>query len=282
MSRVTSSVFMGSMVAAIVALNAGCTVQATVKTKTRFEEPGVSAQSTTTDEWKGEPIKIQAEGVGVAVNGGLTVRVDPNAKTISATAKMVALAEAEDKTSADASIVDAKATFKITKDGSGWLVMCGHGGTHGTSNAGESGCNDVTVTIPAGDTTNLVDLEALSGNGSVNVDLSAVGGLKRAGVNGKGDITFRGPSTAAATKGAIVSIVAPQADDISVLVARDFSADEIILQADADKTTNGFSDVTLDSSGKGKRGNAGEGYASIKATSQEFAGETGKVSLGSL
>lgn len=282
MSRVTSTIFLGSMVAAIVALNAGCTVQASVKTKTRFEEPGVTAQSTTTDEWKGEAIKIQADGVGVAVNGGLTVRVDANAKTISATAKMVALAEAEDKSSADQSIIDAKATFKISKDGSGWLVTCGHGGTHGTSNAGESGCNDVTVTIPAGDATNGIQLEALSGNGSVNIDLSSVANLKRAGVNGKGDITFRGPSASSATKGAVVSVVAEQADDISLLVSGDFSADEIILQAAADKITSAFSDVTLDSSGKGKRGNAGEGYASLKATSKEFAGDTGAVSLGKL
>lgn len=280
MSRVCSTVLFGSVIAAIVAVNAGCTVQASVKTKTRFEEPGVAATNTSTDEWNGEPIKIQAEGVGVAVNGGLTVRVDANAKTISATAKMVALAEAEDKTSADQSIVDAKATFKISKDGSGWLVACGHGGSHGTSNAGESGCNDVTVTIPAGSANQKLELTALSGNGSVNIDLTSAF-LSNVGVNGKGDITIRLPDSADATQGAGVSVVADQADDIDARVGSNFSADEIILQADAESITNGFSDVTL-TDGKGSRGNAGEGYKSIKLTSKEFAGSTGKVSLAPL
>lgn len=275
MSRV-STVLFGSVVAGIVALNAGCTVQASVKTKNRFVEDGVAATAATADEWAGEPIKIQAEGVGLAVNGGLDVRVDPNAKTITATARMLAMADAEDKASADQSIREAKETFKITKDGGAWLVFCGHGASHGSSNGGESGCEKVTVTVPAGTDAQKLDLTALSGNGSVNIDVSAAT-LANLGVNGKGDITARFPTT----QGAVISIVAEQADDIAALVPASFAADEVILQADADKITNGFSDLTLDSTGKGSRGTAGEGAKSIKLTSKEFAGSTGNVSLSS-
>ena len=54
---------------------------------------------------------------------------DPNATTITAVARMLAMADAEDKANADQSIVEAKRTFTITKDANGWLVACGHGNT---------------------------------------------------------------------------------------------------------------------------------------------------------
>jgi hypothetical protein len=280
MKRV-STVLFGSVIAAAFALNAGCTVQASVKTKERFIENNVAPSSVPSEEWNGEPIKIDAQGVGVAVNGGLDVTVDPNAKTITASARMLAMADAEDKASADQSIIDAKGTFTITKSANGWLVSCGHGGSHGSSNAGESGCEQLVVTVPGGAVGKALDLTALSGNGSVNIDVSGAT-LKNLGSNGKGDITVRLPGAAEATKGATVSIVAENADDINALVPSSFSADEVWLVANAEKITNGFSDLTLDSSGKGSRGTAGEGYASIKLTSKEFAGDTGAVSLGPL
>lgn len=276
MSRITSTVLLGSMVAAIAVLNAACTVQASAsaKTKNRFVEDGVTV--TADADWAGEPIKINADGVGIAVNGGLDVVVssDPHAK-ITATARMLAMADAEDKASADQSILDAKGTFTITKSGDGWVVACSHGGSHGTSDSGSSGCEKLTVTIPAGMDTMPIDLTALSGNGDVNVDVSSAT-LKNLGVNGKGTITVRAPNT----KGADVSVVAEQADDINCLLPKDFAADEVIIQTEAANIVNNFSDLKLDSTGKGTRGQAGTGLASVKLTSKEFAGTTGKITIG--
>jgi len=279
MSRLSSTVVFGCLVIGIVTLNAACTVKAEVKTKNRFVEDGVAANDTSTGDWNGEPITIQAEGVGASVNGGLDVTVSANAKKPSATARMLAMADAEDKTSADQSIVDAKATFKITNDGGTWKIVCGHGGSHGSSDSGSSGCEKLSVVIPAGDATHPITADPVaSGNGSVNIDMHDAT-LKQLGVNGKGDITVRAPST----KGASVSVVAPNADDISILLPTSFSADDIELNADKDKITTTVSGLTLTDTASGKKGShgtQGEGLASVKATSQEFAGSTGAVSLG--
>ena len=278
MSRVAKAVVLGGFLLGVVAGASGCTVQASVKTKTRFTEPGVAPSSQPTENWAGEKIIVRAEGVGVAVNGGLEVVVDPSATKVTAVADMVALANDDDKTSADQSIVDAKATFKITKEGDVWNVVCGHGASHGSSNAGESGCNKVIVRIPAGDSTNKIALDALSGNGSVNIDVSAAT-LESLGVNGKGDITVRAP----ATLGANISVVAEQADDVNLLLPSSFAADEVYFVADADKIVNNVSDLQLtDAEGgkKGSRGTAGTGAKSVKLTSKPFAGSSGSVILG--
>lgn len=278
MSRVAKAVLLGGLVLGIVASASGCTVQASVKTKTRFTEPNQAPSAEPTEEWAGEKIIVNAQGVGVAVNGGLEVRVDPTAKRVTATADMVALANDDDEASAKLSIVDAKSTFKITKEGDVWNVVCGHGGSHGSSNSGESGCNKVTVTIPAGDSTNKIALDALSGNGSVNIDISATT-LESLGVNGKGDITVRAPTT----QGASISVVAEQADDVNLLLPASFAADEVYFVADADKIVNNVADLQLtDAEGgkKGSRGTPGEGAKAVKLTSKPFAGSSGQVILG--
>jgi hypothetical protein len=279
MSRVVAkAVLLSGLVLGIVGATSGCTVQASVKTKTRFTEPNVAPSAEPTEAWAGEKIVINAQGVGVAVNGGLEVRVDPSATKVTAVADMVALANDDDKASADLSIIDAKATFKITKEGDVWNVVCGHGQGHGSSNSGESGCNKVTVTIPAGDSTNKIALEALSGNGSVNIDISSTT-LESLGVNGKGDITVRAPTT----QGANISVVAEQADDVNLLLPSDFAADEVLFVADGDKIVNNVSDLALTDAPEGKkgsRGQAGEGAKTVKLTSKEFAGSTGQVILG--
>lgn len=268
--RPSASLLLSSVVGA--AVLAGCTVQATVKSKTRFVEDGVTL--TSSEPWAGEAVTVRAEGVGVAVNGGVVVRADPAATSITATARMVAMAEPEDKASADQSIIDAKQTFRIERGDGGFTIVCGHGGSHGTSSAGESGCELVTVTVPAGSEAQPISVKALSGNGEVKVDLSA-STLARLDVNAKGDVDAKFP----ASKGASVSIVAEQADDIVARVPADFAADSVTLTADPGSIDNGFSDLTLDESGHGTRGAAGTGAASISLTSKPFAGSSGRVTL---
>ena len=134
------------------------------------------------------------------------------------------------------------------------------------------------VTVPAGTAAMPLDLTALSGNGSVNIDVSGAT-LKNLGVNGKGDITVRAPTT----KGAGISVVAEQADDVNLLLPSSFAADEVYFVADADKIVNNVSDLQLTSAEggqKGSRGTAGTGAKSVKLTSKPFAGSSGQVILG--
>jgi hypothetical protein len=279
MSRVAAkAVLLGGLILGIVAGASGCTVQASVKTKTRFTEDNVAPSSDNQADWAGEKIVINNSSAGVLVNGDTVVWVDPNAKRVTATAKLVALANDDDKVSADITIADLKTTFKIEKAGDVINVVCGHGKAAGSSNSGESGCNNITITIPAGDSTNKLALDVLSGNGPVDVNVAAAT-LENLGVNGKGDITVKAPTT----QGANISVVAEQADDVSVLLPSNFAADEVYFVADADQIVNNVSDLVLtDAEGgkKGSRGQAGEGAKSVKLTSKPFAGSSGQVTLG--
>ena len=82
-----------------------------------------------------------------------------------------------------------------------------------------------------------------------------------------------------ATKGANISLVSEKADDIAAKLPAEFAADEVILQADADKIALGpFTDIK-EGAGAGGRGTAGTGLASLKLTSKEFAGSTGQITL---
>lgn len=264
MSRVTT---VGLGLVALIAFTAtGCKVS--VETKSRFVEENVTQEDTA--DWAGENIQIDAAGVGIAVNGGLNVVEQPGLTRVKAVSRMLAMAF--EKADADASIVDAKATFKITRSGNTINVVCGHGNSHGESNGGESGCELMTVYVPAGSAAQKLNLQAASGNGSVNIKLA--GDIGTVLVNGKGDID----ATLPATQGARISLVADQADDVVLHLPSDFAADEIVLEADQDKITNDFSDAKI-GVGAGGRGTAGTGAESIKVTSKTFAGSTGKVTL---
>lgn len=279
MSRVAAkAVLLSGLVLGIVAGASGCTVQASVKTKTRFTEDNIAPSSDNQTDWAGEKIIVRNESAGVLVNGDTVVRIDPTATRVTATAKIVALANDDDEASAKLTLGELKTTFKIEKAGDVINVVCGHGGTHGSSNSGESGCNNILVTVPAGDSTNKLALDVLSGNGPVNVDVSAAT-LESLGVNGKGDITVRAPTT----QGASISVVAEQADDVNLLLPASFAADEVYFVADADKIVNNVADLQLtDAEGgkKGSRGTPGEGAKAVKLTSKPFAGSSGQVILG--
>ncbi|MBN9165799.1 MAG: hypothetical protein BGO98_46060 [Myxococcales bacterium 68-20] len=273
MSRVSSLVF-GTVAVGIVASVMGCQVQASVtaKPKTRFVETNVVREDTA--DWDGSPIQIDIKGVGISLNGGVSVTADPNATKVKATARMLAMALAEEKESADASITEAKTTFTLSNSGSGITVACGHGGSHGSSNGGESGCEHVEIVVPAGSADKKLDLKVLSGNGTLTLQLSAAT-LGSLGANSNGGLTN---ADLPATQGATISLVS-ESDDISAKLPADFAADEVILQADADKIEVGpFTDIK-NGAGAGGRGTAGTGLASLKLTAKEFAGSTGTITL---
>lgn len=279
MSRVAKAVVLGGLVLGVVAGASGCTVQASVKTKTRFTEPGVQPSSQPTENWAGEKIIVRDESAGLVVNGGLEIKVDPTATKVTAVADLVALANDDDAASAKLTRDEVKTTFKIVKEGDVWNVVCGHGSTHGSSNSGESGCNKLIVTIPAGTDAQKIALEAFSGNSDVNVDVSAAT-LESLVVNGKnGTVTVRAP----ATKGATITAIGDENADAIVLLPSSFAADKIELFADPDKIINNVGDARLtdtDGGKTGSRGTPGTGLASVRVTSKEFAGSTETVTLG--
>lgn len=271
MSRVSSLVF-GTVAVGIVASVMGCKVEASVKTKTRFVETNVVREDTA--DWDGSPIEIKIQGVGVSLNGGVSVTADPNATKVKATARMLAMAFADEKENADLSIAEAQNTFTLTNSGSGINVSCGHGSSHGSSNGGESGCELVEIVVPAGSAEKKLDLKVLSGNGTLTLQLSGAT-LSNLGTNSNGGLTN---ADLPATQGATISLVS-ESDDIAAKLPADFAADEIILQADADKIELGpFTDIK-NGAGAGGRGTAGTGLASLKITAKEFAGSTGTITL---
>lgn len=267
MSRVTT------IVGAAIALSVfamGCEASVSVKTKTRYTEDGV--QQTSADAWGGEDIVIQDQGVGIAVNGGLTITFDSPDGKIHATSRMLAMAFSEDKAAADQSIAEAKQTFTISKSGNTITVACGHGQSHASSDSGSSGCELLQVQVPAGSATQAISVNGQSGNGQLTVKAAgAFLGTLQVTSNG-GDVDV----TADANKGSTITASSEKADDVTLHVPSDFAADSITLNADAQSIdTTAFPDVK---SGSG-RGTAGTGAAAITLTSREFAGSTGKVIL---
>jgi hypothetical protein len=263
-----SRVVFGCLVAVFGLSAVGC--QVTVKTKTRFVGDTAVVK---TALWTGGAIKVNVAGVGAAVNGGVTVNVDPTATGVTATARMVALAF--EKADADASIADATNTVNVSTDSSGVLnVVCDHGGTHGGSDSGSSGCELVTITIPAGSSTKGLDLTILSGNGDMNLQLAGAF-ITNLGTNqgGTGNII----ATLPATLGGNISLVSEQAGDVTATMASAWSADQVVINADPDKIVNSAGAKL--GAGAGGKGTAGAGLKALTLTSKEFAGSTGKVTL---
>jgi hypothetical protein len=254
---------------------AGCTAQLTVKTKTRFVEPNVVKEDAA--DWDGvQPITINIQGVGASVNGGVFVTSDPAATKVKATARMLAMANDDDKASADLSIVDAKNSFTIANSAGasgGITVSCGHGAAHGSSNAGESGCERVDIVVPAGSDAKPLTLTVLAGSGDLSLNL-ANATIKNLGANANGaDTTANLP----ATKGGSISLVSESSDINCTMSPPTWAADEVIAQADA-ASLSIPSDVK-NGAGAGGRGTAGTGLVSLKLTAKSFAGSTGKITL---
>ena len=270
MSRVSSLVVavVGLGIAASVT---GCQAEASIKTKTRYTTTVAKEDSAA---WKGQAILIDVAGVGIAVNGGVSVTADPNATKVTATARLLAQAFSEEKSNADLSLEEVKNSFILTSDGDAIPLVCGHGGTHGSSKSGESGCEKVDIVVPPGSAQMPLDLKVLSGNGEVTLQL-ANATLKSLGTNAHGTTKADVP----ATQGATISMVAPEADDFTIGLPVNFAADEIILQADEDKISLGpFADAKI-GEGAGGRGEPGAGLRLLKITSEKFAGSTGQITL---
>src|SRR5262249_5489883 len=148
------------------------------------------------------------------------------------------------------------------------------GQTHGTSDGGSSGCELMTITVPAGSQTQLLDLKVLGGNGTMTLNLGSAA-IKNLAVNENASSIV---ATLPATLGGSISLATQEAVDTAVTMPSSWAADEVILQADTDKIVNSFTDAK-NGAGAGGRGAHGTGLASLKITSTTFAGSTGTITL---
>lgn len=266
-----SSIAVGFIAAGIVFGASGCRVS--VETKQRFVlDSGDSTQKADTQDWNGEPIDIQIQGVGISVNGGVKVIADASATKVTASARFLAMAF--EKPDADASIAEVASSFVLSRDNGTIKVVCDHGQTHGSSDSGSSGCEYVEVHVPTGGAGQLLSVNTLSGNGTLTLQLSTAVISSITGNSNGGEIVADLP----ATEGGTISLVSEK-DDITANLPSNFAADEVILAADPASIDLGpFTDIK-NGNGAGGRGTAGTGLKLLHLTSKEFAGSTGKITL---
>ncbi len=269
----------------------GCKTQS-IDTRGRFLDNGVSLQAHA--EWSGE--KIEIDNAGVTLEGGLSVITDPSRNRVRAIARMLALADALDKPSADEAIVAATLTFTVTTAFNGappslpaldagspptleaalvpatlTSVRCGHGRTVRSAAADDVGCDALDVLLPAGTDEHHLFVTARSGVGRVGVSLkdAVLGGLDLHARRGSIDVA------APATAGAVITIVAETGDDVVLRLPLDFEADLVTLDTGGAIDTAAFPGVQ---SGKG-RGEPGHGAKSITVQSTRNSGTGGVIRL---
>lgn len=245
---------------------AGCRGQS-VSARSNFVEDGV--QLVAAAAWAGERIEI--DNAGVTAGGGLALTATADDR-VSATARMLSVADTTDKSSADFAIATATATFVIGTAGGVTSVQCGHGTQRGSATAEESGCDALDVSVPVGTPEKRIAVAARSGNGKVGVafDGAQVAELTLHASHGTIDVRT------AATQGASIIIVSETGDDITLHLPADFQADAIVLDTTAGKTdTSAFADLQA---GKG-RGQIGLGAKLITVRSSAPGGVSGRIVL---
>lgn len=227
----------------------GCQGQ-TIEARSRFVEDGVTKQAAGA-EWDGQSVEI--ENAGVTPTGGLQLVVA--GARVSATARMLAIADTEDKANADRAIEAAKASYEVVTNGAVTTARCGHGTPFGSAAAQDSGCDALDVSLPAGTAEKLLMVKARSGTGLVVASLgeAMLGLLDLSGSHGTIEVTV------AARAGAIISVVSETGDDVLLRLPADFAADAVVLEAPPDRIdTAAFPDLQA-----GKRGEPGRGAKSI-------------------
>jgi hypothetical protein len=242
----------------------GCTASLTVKTQKKFNNsPDKTVQAPA--DWNNEAIVITDQGVGAAITSGdsqsgLQIVGDPNAKRVSATAHVIAYADDTDEASADQSIADVLPTFTIVTSGNTTTISCGHGGDHGSSKSGLSGCENMVVTVPAGSVTQPLTIQQANvGNGDLTV--KGVTGSVAVKNDGAGNVDI----SVTPAKGS--TIAAQGTFDVIARLPANFAADLVTLTGDTSTDSTDFADVK---SGQA-RGNVGEGAKSITLTGDKVS-----------
>jgi hypothetical protein len=236
--------------AGLVATSAGCRTQ-TLAARSNFVEDGVHEESDA--GWDAERVEI--DNRGVTPTGGLALSASDTDR-VSATARMLTVADTTDKQSADRAIASAQEGFVVTSSNGVTTVRCGHGQTFGSAMGDQTGCDALDVSVPKGAPEKPLAVVARSGNGKVVVsfDGAVLGELDLHASHGTVDVKT------STTQGSTITVVSETGDDVMLHLPRDFAADAIVLETATDKIdTSAFPDLQL---GKG-RGEAGKGAKSI-------------------
>lgn len=211
-------------------------------------------------EYAGEAFAVDVAGVPAPINGGLDiVATDPDLKFVYATARLVAVADLDDKANADLTIIDVEESFRIETAGGTVRVGCGRGRTHGTSNGEESGCELVQVGIPEGKQDRRLSVGARAGRGPLRASIEGVvASIDLRTADGRIDATL--PASAGAT----ISLVSEGVHDVVLKLPPDFAADEIVASA---QVVSEFDDAKI-GPGAGGRGARGAGLARLVLASR--------------
>lgn len=249
---------------AVVGAASGCTlstvtnpdgsISITGKTKTRF----VSDQKPVRElAYTNQVIEVLNDGVNPGAGAGIVIKGVAGATKVSATSTIVSWAdgaEAENAKLAHAEVIEA---FTISESGGKITIRCGHAkADHGTANVGSSGCEGLTVAVPAG--TSDAPVSVIAKNGNSDIEVSGITGSLTAESQGAGDVT----ASVVPAKGSVIAITSEF--DAILKVPAGFSADLVTLAADSkDIDTTAFPDLK---SGSGY-GTAGAGAKSITVRS---------------
>lgn len=262
-----------AVVGATVAL--GCTV--TVKTQTKFR-PAAPVTGSSQAAWTAQAIEIEN------ANGG--VRIVGDASATKVTFSTFPFAFADTQTDGDAAVADVQGRIAIDETADRIYVHCSTASkSYGTAANGTTGCDDLTVTVPAGSLSAGLKLKAVSHNGSVSAqNLTAAAGQQLLILSDNGSVTasnITGSVRAHTDNGSVDASFTPTGGaqceassgngDVTLSLPADFSADALALSAKGGVVINGFSDLTAASTSRGQPGN---GAARIVAST-----DNGKVTI---
>jgi hypothetical protein len=242
-----------------------------VTAKTQPETDGSLTSKTSMRAWKADDVIEIQNG-----NGAVIVHGDPNATTISVSMTPFAHSDSGGDADSKASIADAIASLTIDETNPNkFYVHCDRGGTHGTSQAANSGCKNLTVTIPAGSATAGLTLLANTNAGDVTAPdaLTAKAGQYLIFTTGAGSVSVSnvsggvkahtevGDATANCTPavGGTVEVSSGNGD-VTLSLPANFAADHVTLKGDPINVTGFGSDFTKAST---TRGAAGTGASSV-------------------
>ncbi len=259
---------------AIVGASSGCTlstvtnpdgsVTVTGKSKTRF----VSDQKPVREiAFTNQTIEVLNDGVNPGSGVGIVVTGSPGATKVTATSSIVAWAdgaETENAKTAQKEVVDS---FTVTEAGGKITVRCGHASKdYGTASRAGTGCEGLTVTVPAGTAAAPVSLVVKNGNSDIQV--SGITGSVTVEAQGAGDAEV----SVTPAQGSVISVSAEF--DALLRLPANFAADVVTLAADEAKDidTSAFPEVK---SGLGY-GAPGTGAKSITVRSTGLIG-TAKI-----
>lgn len=235
---------MKSVLASVMVLAMGLgACRVSVETQTRYTRSGgdedyATATSDTAyaagDKVSVNLLGVEASGIGVSLNGGVTVK-SGDVDKVSVRARVIAWGYSEDEPQAADAIGQVSNSVKVTKSGDTWNVTCDKIKVGDAS----AGCEFIEVTVPRGTEASPLNVSVDSELGNVQVDLPSEI-VKSLGVNADGP----DPGILASVQPAVGATIELVSDDglVRLNVPKDFTADEVRLtgrtEAEASKGEN--------------------------------------------